>query len=251
MPSWIGKHGSSSLRLSRNTHSSCIQSYVLNFKGISYQTVWVEGSKIESVCKRIGANPTSRNSDGSPCYTVPVIHDPNTDRIVSDSAVIAEYLDITYPGTPAVFPDGSKALQMAFQYAFRQATLMPLVLILSMACMRVLDTENQLWYRKGREEWLGLKLEDMSPPGEKRLGQFKDLENALAIVGSWYDKSDQSGGGFIMGDVMSYADITVCSWLMWAKKTLGEQSEEWSRILSWHDRRWARLMDRLSKYEVS
>lgn len=134
---------------------------------------------------------------------------------------------------------------MAFQYSISRSILMPLVILLSLPSMEILNAEDQVWYRKAREDWLGIKVEDISPPGEKREGHFKDLEDALGVVGSWYDSSD---GPFMTGDEISYADVTVCGWLMWAKRSLG--SEEWSRILGWHDGRWARLMGSLEKYEA-
>jgi len=57
----------------------------------------------------IGASPTAENR-----YTVPVIKDPNTGAIVSDSLAIAEYLDKTYPENP-IIPRSAKVLMAGFE----------------------------------------------------------------------------------------------------------------------------------------
>lgn len=88
-------------------------------------------------------------------------------------------------------------------------------------------------------------MEDISPPGNTRERHFEEFQSGLEMIGEWYDNSN---GPFFMGDIVSYADIMVCSWLMWAKRTM--TLEEWSRISGWHGGRWGLLMERLRKYQV-
>ena len=63
--------------------------YALNIKGLPYTTQWVEYPDIERVCKQIGASPAEKKPDNpsQDHYTLPVIQDPNTGRVVSDSMV--------------------------------------------------------------------------------------------------------------------------------------------------------------------
>ncbi|EGN93794.1 hypothetical protein SERLA73DRAFT_144791, partial [Serpula lacrymans var. lacrymans S7.3] len=84
--------------------------YCLGYKGLVFKTVWIEAPDIEERMKVIGAKPTRVKSDGSDFYTLPVIEDPSTGAIVSDSLVIVEYLDKTYASTPAVLPPDTRAL---------------------------------------------------------------------------------------------------------------------------------------------
>jgi hypothetical protein len=79
----------------------------LNYKGLAYKTEWIEYPDIADLCKKIGAEPTMIRKDGRPYYSLPVIQDPKTGAVISDSARIAEYLDETYPDTPKVFPAGA------------------------------------------------------------------------------------------------------------------------------------------------
>jgi hypothetical protein len=69
----------------------------LKLKRLPYTTVRPEHPNIERLCKKIGANATSYNSDRNPHFTGPVIRDASTNTVVSDSIEIARYLDQTYP----------------------------------------------------------------------------------------------------------------------------------------------------------
>jgi glutathione S-transferase len=82
----------------------------LNYKRIPYRTVWVEYPDIQPLCLAIGAVQTTGG------YTLPIIHDPNTDRVVSDSWEIVKYLDAQYPER-AVIPAGQDGLQYAFMFS--------------------------------------------------------------------------------------------------------------------------------------
>jgi glutathione S-transferase len=81
--------------------------FVLNYKRISYKTVWVHFADVQTAMKAIGAEATSTMADGSPRYTLPTIFDPNTSKFVSDSLEIAKYLDKHYPERQVV-PAGSE-----------------------------------------------------------------------------------------------------------------------------------------------
>lgn len=88
-------------------------------KGLAYRTVWVEYPDIASLHAKLRlprAGNTSglgSNQDNKPFYGLPVIYDPMTDRVVSDSQNIAQYLEETYPTArgPLLFPSGTKGLQ--------------------------------------------------------------------------------------------------------------------------------------------
>ncbi|KAG1841903.1 hypothetical protein DFJ58DRAFT_732251 [Suillus subalutaceus] len=66
--------------------------FCLGHKGLPYEVVWVEFCDIAATMKGIGASPTAGER-----YTVPVIKDPNTGAVVSDSHAIAKYLGRDLP----------------------------------------------------------------------------------------------------------------------------------------------------------
>ena len=94
-------------------------SYALNYKGILLKTVWVEYPDIEALYHTLGIPAASTKPDGSPYYALPVIQDPSTQRIISDSWAIVKYLDEAYPDTPTLLPKGT----LAFPRFFREVNL--------------------------------------------------------------------------------------------------------------------------------
>lgn len=190
--------------------------------------------------------PTSTKANGSPHYTLPVIHDHSTDAVVSDSAAIAEYLDATYPSTPALFPRGTLALQHAFSKAHAD-TLDGLWEIILPASNAKLNPPSQEYFRRTREAFFGAKLEELSPPGPTREKHWAQVKRGFDVVNGWLEKNEQ-GKTFVMGDTISYADIVIVSFLIWMKRVL--EVKEWKDIESWHGGRWDALLNSFAKYET-
>ncbi|KAF8987457.1 hypothetical protein BDQ17DRAFT_1414910 [Cyathus striatus] len=76
---------------------------VLNCKQLEYKTEWIEYPDIEAFCKQHGIPPTATKQDGTGDYTLPAIRDEKR-------GFTWPYLDMTYSGTPAVIPSGTKTL---------------------------------------------------------------------------------------------------------------------------------------------
>jgi glutathione S-transferase len=85
----------------------------LIYKRIPYETVRVEFRDIQHTMKEIGAPPTGTGPDGTSTYSLPVIRDPATGKIISESFRIAQYLDEKYPDR-RVIPTGTDGQQSAF-----------------------------------------------------------------------------------------------------------------------------------------
>ncbi|KAJ6541731.1 hypothetical protein B0H19DRAFT_958701 [Mycena capillaripes] len=216
--------------------------YALNFKGIPHKTVWLEYLEIEPLLKKLGAKPTSETS---PQYTLPVIYDPSTDTVVSDSIEIAQYLDATYPDSPRLIPEGTVALHYAFTEV-HAATLPPFLTYALPASLPFLNPASQEYFRQTREELFGgQRLEDVTPTGEAHAVMWNELKDALGQIDSWIRKG---GAKYFMGDTICYADITVAGYLRWGKLVLGK--DKWEDIMTWHDGRWAKLMKEMEKYDI-
>ncbi|KAF8979309.1 hypothetical protein BDQ17DRAFT_1215757, partial [Cyathus striatus] len=84
--------------------------FILNYKQLEYKTEWIEYPDIEAFCKQHGIPPTATKLDGTGYYTLPAIHDEKTGIYKADTIPIAQYLDMTYPDTPAVIPSGTETL---------------------------------------------------------------------------------------------------------------------------------------------
>lgn len=209
-------------------------------KGLQFKTVWVEFPDIESVCKDIGAKPTRTG------YTLPVIHDPSTNAVVSDSIEIAKYLDATYPDTTSLFPPGSAALQEAFQVAFLK-TAMPLAPVLQPLICTKLNPVSEVYYRTKKEARSGMQIQELVRLGPQR-EHWGQAEEAFAVVDAWLAANGE-GKTFIMGNTISYADITIAAHLLCIKKICGTESREWKDVLRWQEGRWATYMANFTEFE--
>lgn len=217
----------------------------MNFKGIPFKTTWVEFPDIAGVCKEIGVVPVPNSNTP---YTFPVIYDPSTKALISDSATIARYLDEKFPNTPKLIPAETDMLHASFDAAFMSTLLFKWLYLFIPALNSQLSPKSQEYFRSTREAVFG-KLEDMAPVGPVRDGRMKDLQNALSTIAKWHEM-DGVPKKFVMGDKMCYADLTIAAFLLSLRKVLGGNSEEWQAINNqWDSGRWGKLLSAVAKYE--
>ncbi|KIM81117.1 hypothetical protein PILCRDRAFT_97761 [Piloderma croceum F 1598] len=211
--------------------------FSLNLKGLKYKTVWVEFPDIEALYKQLSLEPTEPRV---PKYTLPVIHDPSTNRAISNSVEIARYLDATYPATTLLFPPGSEALQgIEDRNAFESLQY----IMLPITCVN-LNPVSETYYRRTRETRYGKRLEELSPIGLQREEHWKRVQEAFGVVASLLE-----GKKFVLGDTISFADVTIASWVLWIKRSIGAQSQEWKDIEEWNGGRWSTYIAQFKEYE--
>ncbi|KAF9479948.1 hypothetical protein BDN70DRAFT_878247 [Pholiota conissans] len=220
--------------------------YALNFKGIPYKTEWIEYPDIEAFCKKLGIAHTSLKADGRPHYTLPAIHDPRTGVYLSDSLLIAEYLEKTYPDAPSLFPHNTLGLQWPFNDLYGNNLAALWSFSLPASCFK-LNPPSAAYFRETREATFGKTMEDLIPKGEEGVKEWAKYKEGLGKVDAWYAKTS---GPFLMGDTVSWADFVVAAYIVWLRIIWGEDSKEWKDITSWHDGRWKGLIENLKKYET-
>ncbi|EIN07717.1 hypothetical protein PUNSTDRAFT_120997 [Punctularia strigosozonata HHB-11173 SS5] len=220
--------------------------YALAFKGLPFKTVWVEFPDIAGACKKIGAPPTETNPDGSPYYTLPVIQDPSTGKVVSDSWAIVEYLDNTYPDRPALLPKGTLGLQWAFTYTSMQVAIDEMLANMMFDVYKLLPPRSQDYFRVTREKFFGCKLEEIST-GQKYIDQWGKTEAGFTKIKDVIKKNGE-GAQFVMGDTVSFGDLFLASWLLWIRQTAS--GEQWEKVRGWDAGFWGKFVDSLVKYEV-
>jgi len=207
--------------------------FVLSYKNLPFVTLWVEYSDIPIAMKAIGAKPNKRR-DGSEVYTVPVLSDPNTGALITDSLEIASYLDKTYPEKP-IFPNSSEPLIRAFEPAYL-SLLQHAIKFIFVRATEILSPASVKFFTKARTVDVPLPW-DVNPDADWEL-----LEKGHNIVYEWYQKTD---GKWIMGDTFSYADIIVASWLLSYKRVL--KADEWLRVSSWNGGKWTQVLADVEK----
>jgi len=212
--------------------------YALNIKGVPYKTEWVEFPDIEALAKKIGALPTRTKAEGLPIYTLPIINDPNTGKVISDSFLIAEYLDATYPDRPTLFPAGTKSLVAAFESGIVDAFIGVQMVQISVS-FSILNPSSKEYFRRTREVRFGKKVEEFSPASQRDADVVKAKEG-FAKVDEWLAKSE---GKFVLGNTVSYADCVLAGRLTWFKAT----DTIWKDVATWHNGWWATYLENVEK----
>lgn len=85
----------------------------------------------------------------------------------------------------------------------------------------------------------------MKPTGDAWQAGLNELRDGLNNIDQWLQKS---GGPYVMGNTISFADFVLGGWLKWMQVALGKDSEEWKQISSWNEGRWGERVERLEKY---
>ncbi|KAL0564341.1 hypothetical protein V5O48_017706 [Marasmius crinis-equi] len=213
--------------------------FTLNYKRIPFKIVNITLDEVESTAKSVGAPPSTKNPDGSPKYTVPFIHDSTTGKVVTESFLIAEYLDEAYPDTPKVIPPGTRALQHVFAET-SSGKLLPLV---PLYIPRIVD-----FSAPGMVE---MALRRFGPPpspptDEQREEMWKTAEDGFNELTSAYGDKE---GIFVMGEKPVFADLALAALIATIKVSFGDESEEWKRASGWIGGRAGKLVDEVIKYE--
>ena len=139
---------------------------------------------------------------------VPVLLDG--DQIVSDSWVIASYLEDTYPDRPSLFcGEGARAVTR-FVNAWADGILVGGILqLVIMDIFAHLDQNDRAYFRETREKRLGAALETISANRDTNVLAFrKTLEPIRTVL---------AAQPYIGGEAPAYADYAVFGCFQWAR----------------------------------
>ncbi|KAF9254400.1 hypothetical protein L218DRAFT_951594 [Marasmius fiardii PR-910] len=214
--------------------------FTLNYKKLPFTLAPLHLESIESTAKSLGAPPTGTYADGSPKYTVPIMHDAKTDKAISDSELIAEYLDTAYPETPTVIPDDTKVLQSVFV-----DTVVKKMMGIFMVLLPKFDEFNGDEIREARKK----PKFNVYPPivkltAEQEKEGWEKVKKELEALDGVYAK-DQV---FVMGDKLVYADFCVAAFAAMILIFYGEESEEYGEMKSWIGGRVGKVFEEVLKY---
>ncbi|KAG1766149.1 hypothetical protein EDD22DRAFT_1011817 [Suillus occidentalis] len=212
--------------------------------GLPFQTVWLECPEIKPFYEQHSLAPTTlrvTKETATPIHTLPVIMDPNTNRLITDSFVIAQYLDEQYPDTPKVMPNNITALVYVFQTAIHN-TVMGTVLLATFRGAQKLNPVSKEYVIRTRTEQFGIPWEQFVTP-EKREQQWNAMRAACDTMDGWYATSS---GQFILGDTPCFADFMVAGLYKWIQYYFEDQ--EWEEVKRWNGGRWMRLVKATDKY---
>ncbi|KAL0568577.1 hypothetical protein V5O48_013406 [Marasmius crinis-equi] len=213
--------------------------FTLNYKKLPFELIHLPLDELEPKAKSLGALPT-KHIDGSSKYTVPIIHDSHTGKVLSDSFPIAEYLDEAYPDTPKVIPPGTRALQKIFI-----DTVLP-----KFGPMVALYLDRMIDYNASPVIQVALAKRFGAFPAqltdEQRAETWKKVEASFNELESAYGTA---GGVFVSGDKPIFVDFSLAALFAGIKLSFGEESEEWKRTSKWIGGRVGKVVEAAMKHE--
>lgn len=139
---------------------------------------------------------------------VPVIVDDG--RVVHDSAVIADYLETRYPERPPLCGDEVGRALTRFVQNWTETVLQPVLIgfVVLDICHHAAP-QDQLYFRRSREDRFGRSLEDVVRDREARLPAFRE---GLAPLRRTLERQP-----FLAGAAPAYADYIVFGAFQWAR----------------------------------
>ncbi|KAH8829844.1 hypothetical protein DL96DRAFT_1553464 [Flagelloscypha sp. PMI_526] len=225
-------------------HTTLIR-LALEFKGIPYETKWVEFPDIKAVSEKIGASSTGTwPNDGSPYYTLPIIQDSKTGKVLSDSWNIVVYIDETYPESPRLIPRGSKAFMKVFIDIANEKLMATFGAFNIAKTTEGLMQVSQIFYRETRPLLFGGATVEMVGS----MASWDDVKKTLDWVDELIKLNEGDGlrGGYILGEELTYADIFVGTKIYWSV-VHGKESQVWKDLCALHGGRWGKLIAELER----
>ncbi|KAI1338730.1 thioredoxin-like protein [Xylariaceae sp. FL0016] len=177
--------------------------FVLNFKGLDYQTEWLEYPEIKP--RLMDHFPNDKDE-----FTVPTIMMPD-DSYVMDSMVISQLLEKNHP-EPSLHLDSPYTQRVRDQMVKSQSLrgiYIPLVV------KRLLNDCNHEYWHRTRSEWFGMPLDQYEKEhgGEFAFSRSDEyLSNITALL------RENEDGPFFMGKTVSYADFYWAGFLLFFER---------------------------------
>jgi glutathione S-transferase len=165
---------------------------------------------------------------------VPVLVDSATtsgsDKVVSDSWSIAEYLETAYPDRPSLFGGASGHAMARFINAWADSVMAPgLARLVVGDVIHCLDAKDKEYFRTSREQRFGMTLEALRAERDKHLAPFR--QNLQPLRGML------AAQPYVGGDAANYADYIVFGGFQWARCVSAYALlEPDDPVVAWRDR---------------
>jgi glutathione S-transferase len=244
----------------------------LGFKDVPFKINWVDIVDIPDVRKGLDCPATRKLDDGSDYYTLPMVQDPASGKVLGDTFDIANYLDDTFPDSGGrLFPSdstrtgldyespnkdmvfyaplttnkGSKNEDYAKFNVHVDATFTSHVGLVSRYIPfnpETAEAAKALFVKRAHlNSWDDMSLSDEAK--EQIRASFKEALTSLAQLFTVHES-----GPYLEGEHANYADLIVGGWLNMFNVLMPE--EEWKDFRTWHGGVLARLHDALQESYV-
>ncbi|KAL6058146.1 GST N-terminal domain-containing protein [Balamuthia mandrillaris] len=241
----------------------------LSFKRVPFKTTWVDILDIPDVRKGLGCPAVRKLDDGSDFYTLPMLQDPASGRVVGDSFEIANYLEDMFPDSGGcLFPSDSTCTGLDYESPNKDTVFF--------APLTSNQGSKNEAYARFNVHVDATFTANMAPYGQylpfnpKSAEAVKALFAKRAHLSSWDDICIQGEareplkeafkvaltslaqlymvhetGPYLEGEKANYADLIVGGWLNMLSIIMPE--EEWKDFRTWHGGVFAQLHDALQE----
>jgi glutathione S-transferase len=234
-----------------------------------FKTTWVDILDIPKVRKGLNCAPVRKLNDGSDYYTLPMLEDPASGRVIGESFDIANYLDEAFlESGERLFPSDSTGTGLDYESPHKDASFFaPLTsqqagnnadyarfnwhVDTTFSCHVALVCEHMPFNpdtaeavrdmfarRAGVNSW-----DDLCIRGEAREQLKASFEQSLASLAELYMVHED--GPYLEGSRATYTDLIVGGWLIFMSAAL--PADEWRDFRAWHGGVFAQLHDALQK----
>lgn len=241
----------------------------LSFKRIPFKTTWVDILDISDVRRGLGCPARRKFDDGSDFYTLPILQDPASGKVLGDSFDIADYLENAFPDSGGcLFPPDSTRNGLDYESPHKDTPFFaPLTctygskheayarfnvhidatFTVNMALYgqylpfnpRTADAVKALFAKRAHlSSWDVICIQ-----GEAREPLKAAFKADLTSLAQLYMVHDT--GPYLEGSQANYADLIVGGWLNMLSVIMPEA--EWKDFRTWHDGVFARLHDALQE----
>lgn len=216
--------GLSALPGPADSHHS-IGRLALNYKGIPYETRWVEYPEIAPLFKSFGIAP---NSAGSMPYTVPAIQMPDG-RYIMDSVKIAQALDVHQP-SPSLHLGSPRVEQTQEAVELINKALAPVSR--PRVPEMVLNSGSIEYFSRTRSQRFGMPLEELARSELAGEAAWTGAAEGLAQVRSVL--AEDKTGPYVMGAEPGFADFVLAGFWRFMQ-VLDRQGDLFGRLMKYDE----------------
>jgi glutathione S-transferase len=218
---------------------------ILNYKRIPYTESFISYPDIRPLLLSLSILPLPGFSIP---YTLPAILSPavptsiNQLHAINDSLPIALHLEHAFPSPeyPSIFPSVGS-------YTVADIVGRLLVDVINLArpliapgIVNILDDQGAKYFRETREKSFGKPLEEVAPTGTDLDSTWEKIEQACKPLLQMLHENGGKKGPFIEGDMLSYGDILIVSFLVWVERA---NPANWQKVLDFGEGGFGRLWD--------
>jgi glutathione S-transferase len=164
----------------------------MNYKGIDYETQWIEYPDIAPTLKSFGIPP---GEDEDTPYTIPAVRFPDGSYVMNSKDIIEEiekrYPSPDYPSLYLDDPSTKRAFTFVGEFFGKlKGNLLPAVPV------KVLTDVSAEYFERTRAGWFGMSLQELAKKtgGEQAWTDSKEVSQRLA------DALKETEGPFFLGN---------------------------------------------------